>query len=63
MERRILSTQVAANATIGFFFFFGFLVDGLLVEVEKGAEVVGMKGTLQDGGRALALLPSEQVAF
>jgi hypothetical protein len=25
--------------------------------------VVGMKGTLQDGGRALALLPSEQVAF
>jgi hypothetical protein len=25
--------------------------------------VVGMKGTLQDEGRALTLLPSEQVAF
>jgi hypothetical protein len=58
MEARTLSTKVTANATIGFFFLFGFLV-----VVEKGAEVVGMKGTLQDAGRALTLLPCEQVAF
>ncbi len=57
MEVRTLSTQVIANATISFFLFFG-----LLVVDEKGAEVVGMKGTLHDEGRALTLLPSEQVA-
>jgi hypothetical protein len=58
MEARTLSTQVIANVTIGFSFLFGFLV-----VVEEGTGVVGMKGTLQDEGRALTLLPSEQVAF
>jgi len=36
MEARTLSTQVIANAIIGFFFFHGFLVEG------DGVGVIGL---------------------
>ena len=57
MEARTLSTQVMAKAANGFFFF-------LVLEVEDDGEgVVLMIGTLQDEGKALTLVPSEQVPF
>ena len=57
IEARTLFTQVMAKAAIGFFFLLGF-------EVEvNGEDVVVVMGTVQEAGRLLTLVPSEQVPF